>query len=57
MLENGVSLIVTLVMNPDGVAGARHRSKQNRRRRRTTPSDIGPALAGHQAEPAVEVTR
>ncbi|MFC4506013.1 MULTISPECIES: ABC transporter permease [Streptomyces] len=39
LLFAGVSLIVTLVMNPDGVAGARHRSKQNRRLKREAPPD------------------
>jgi branched-chain amino acid transport system permease protein len=35
LLFAGVSLILTLVANPDGVAGARHRSKMRRRQRRT----------------------
>ncbi|MEU1517527.1 ABC transporter permease [Streptomyces sp. NPDC005811] len=41
LLFAGVSLILTLVMNPDGVAGARHRSKQNKRLRRAAPPDPG----------------
>jgi branched-chain amino acid transport system permease protein len=34
LLFGGLALIVTLIANPEGVAGAEHRKKQERRRRR-----------------------
>jgi branched-chain amino acid transport system permease protein len=58
LLFAGVSLIITLVMNPDGVAGARHRSKQNKRLRRAAPPDpgSGPVPADGPAPRTAEVT-
>ena len=34
LLFAGLALIVTLIVNPEGVAGAEYRKKQERRRRR-----------------------
>lgn len=38
LLFGGVSLLVTLIMNPDGVAGARHRARERRREQRRKAS-------------------
>lgn len=59
LLFAGVSLIVTLVMNPDGIAGARHRGRQQKRLRRAAPSapDSGRDPADGPAAPhPAEVT-
>jgi branched-chain amino acid transport system permease protein len=49
LLFGGVSLILTLVMNPDGIAGARYRGKQRRQLRRARGSD--PEDPGDPADP------
>ncbi|MEE1757576.1 ABC transporter permease [Streptomyces sp. SP18BB07] len=56
VLFAGVSLILTLVMNPDGVAGARYRSKREKQLRRAAPKSGPPDQANGQVQHAVEVT-
>ena len=56
VLFAGVSLILTLVMNPDGVAGARYRSKREKQLRRAAPKSGPPDQADGQVQHAVEVT-
>ncbi len=59
LLVGGVSLVVTLVANPDGIAGAAYRRKQLKRARRSAPaaaitSPVG-APQGQDVVPAAAV--
>jgi branched-chain amino acid transport system permease protein len=59
LLFGGVSLILTLVLNPDGIAGARYRSRQRRRRRRAAAREAAapePSAASGRSEPSPAVT-
>jgi branched-chain amino acid transport system permease protein len=53
LLVAGVALIVTLIVNPDGIAGANHRRKQAKRAARAAAA-VGSAAgrAGQRPEPA-----
>lgn len=55
LLFGGVTLVLTLVLNPDGIAGARYRAAQRRRSRRATGRDpAGDGTGGTPPEPASE---
>jgi branched-chain amino acid transport system permease protein len=47
LLFGGVALIVTLIQNPDGVAGATYRKRQLKQRRRHPGAPV-PALTGEE---------
>lgn len=55
LLFGGVSLVLTLVMNPDGIAGARYRSRQRRQRQRRSGGTSGAASAAGAAAAAAAV--
>lgn len=56
LLFGGVSLIVTLIANPDGIAGAAHRRRIARRNARTTPSAVLAAAVPAAGPPDAEGT-